>query len=410
MRNKPLMKKTKKVKSKNTKEIPNNPILLETETKLLDEVELTKKKLGKIKEDLDVIIDAINSNSSLLSKAASIWGEIPLWQKITGGILLIVPLFVIGIAAAITTFLTLSLFTLLTYTASSLLLDNHHRQNEKNIKILKTGFSNLADVLIGIMSSLDIFREQLAQEIDRFQKENNQLTEQTQTLKKNINQLNLQLEQLTNTEQKLHLTQEELEQTCASLKSVLEEQTQLVEKTQKELNQTLQDYQHNQNQLSEKIVELNDVKIKTDLEIEKTKKIAMALNGAVQTLSKAVIKDDEQKASFQHRLEEFLNNKEKSFEAVAERICDAEHELSLVKDELKLSVVRYQELLEKQGALIERHERQLEKTDNQPITEQSQKIRHTTSLKTMGFYSVKEPISLLNQQKENTFAINVEIH
>ncbi|CZI33469.1 Uncharacterised protein [Legionella pneumophila] len=55
-------------------------------------------------------------------------------------------------------------------------------------------------------------------------------------------------------------------------------------------------------------------------------------------------------------MNDFLSNKEQSFNDVAQRICEAERELCLVKEELNFSNKRYQELLERQEEVVNRLE------------------------------------------------------
>lgn len=353
----------------------------QTVQKHLEEVLVIKQKLADIKENFNKIIDAIAHNPSLFSRAASYWGTLPLWQKIIAGIILIVPLFIIGVAVQLFALLSTSIFTLITYTTSSLLLDNHHNQNENSAEQLKASVGSLADALGTVILSLDTLREQLTLEIKQFQKENEQLAVHVSTLKEQILTLSNQAEQLKDTEQKLRSTLVELNKTKTTLESSIQEQSSLLQQSQSKLEQVIQEFQANQTQLSNKIIELNQVNIEMGLAVENGKKVSSTLEGVVETLSKTVIADEQQRVTFQHRLNDFLSNKEKSFDQVAERICEAELKLEQVRNELTQSNQKYRELLD-------RHEQQvirLERLDDVQATAQTNPAR---KLKTLGLFAL----------------------
>lgn len=162
----------------------------------------TQNKIQKIKADLNQLIQAMNHNPSLLSRAASFWNEIPLWQKITAGAVLTVPLLMIGLMANLAALITLSIVTGIVYTVSHILLENHQSQNRDNIEGLKAGISSLANLLDSVISTLELLREQLAIEIDAFQKENAHLTANIEQFCEQIKTLKSQIIELTNTEKK----------------------------------------------------------------------------------------------------------------------------------------------------------------------------------------------------------------
>lgn len=66
-----------------------------------EKIVTTQNKIQKIKVDLNQLIQAMNQNPSLLSRAANLWNKIPLWQKITAGAVLTVPLLLTGLMANI---------------------------------------------------------------------------------------------------------------------------------------------------------------------------------------------------------------------------------------------------------------------------------------------------------------------
>ncbi|MBL7478505.1 LegC2/C7 family Dot/Icm T4SS effector [Legionella bononiensis] len=350
-----------------------------------EKIVTTQNKIQKIKVDLNQLIQAMNQNPSLLSRAANLWNKIPLWQKITAGAVLTVPLLLTGLMANLAALITLSIVTAIVYTASSFLLDNHQSQNTDNSEQLNAGISSLVELLDTIISTLDLLREQLAIEIDAFQKENERLTESVQQFCEQIKTLKSQISELNDTEKALRATQIELELTAKTLKGSIEEQSQVLENTQKELEQVVLAYKDNQNQLSDKIKELEDIKLKMGKEVDQAQSITLVLRSTVEALSKTVIADEEQRTSFQLRLNEFLTNKEKSFDQVAERICEAERKLAVVTKQLEQSNQRYRTLLDRQEQQIIRLE-QLDAEQSNEVQEFSNEVKPSIN----GFYAIKK--------------------
>ena len=250
---------------------------------------------------------------------------------------------------------------------------------------MKAGISSLVDLLDSVISTLELLREQLAIEIDAFQKENARLTQNVDQFCEQIKTLKSEIIELTDTEKKLRATQVELEHTTTTLKGSIEEQSQVLENTQKQLEQVVQAYKENQNQLSDKIKELDGIKVKMGKEVEQARAVGLVLSGTVETFSNMVIQDKEQRAAFHKRLEEFLTNKEKSFVEIADRICDAERKLSVVTKQLEESNQRYRKLLDRQEQQIIR----LEQIDVvQP--EEVQESFHGVKPSINGFYAIKK--------------------
>ncbi|HBD7253170.1 TPA: hypothetical protein KKX04_002708 [Legionella pneumophila] len=346
---------------------------------------ITQNKIQKIKADLNKLIQSMNNNPSWLSRAASFWNEIPLWQKITAGAVLTIPLLMIGIMANLAALITLSIVTGIIYTVSHILLENHQSQNTDNIENLKAGISSLVDLLDSVISTLELLREKLAIEVDAFQKENVRLTQNVDQFCEQINTLKSEIIELTVTEKKLRATQVDLEQSATKLKGSIEEQSQVLENTQKQLEQVVQAYKENQNQLSDKIKELDDIKVKMGKEVEQARAVGLVLSGTVETFSSMVIQDKEQRAAFLKRLEDFLTNKEKSFVEIADRICDAERKLSVVTKQLAESNQRYRKLLDRQEQQIIRLE-QIDVVQPDEVQESFDGVKPSIN----GFYAIKK--------------------
>ncbi|KTD71610.1 inclusion membrane protein A [Legionella steelei] len=350
-----------------------------------EKIVTTQNKIQKIKVDLNQLIQSMNNNPSWFSRAASFWNEIPLWQKVLGGVGCTVPLLVIGVLANLAALITLSIVTAIGYTASHILLENHQNQNTNNTENLNAGISSLVELLDTVISTLDLLREQLALEIEAFQKENARLTQNVDQFCEQINTLKSEISKLSDTEKALRATQIDLELTAKTLKGSIEEQSQVLENTQKELEQVVLAYKDNQNQLSDKIKELDEVKVKMSKEVDQAQSLSLVLRSTVEALSKTVIADEEQRTSFQLRLNEFLTNKEKSFDQVAERICEAERKLSVVTKQLEESNQRYRKLLDRQEQQIIRLE-QIDMVQPEEVQESFDGVKPSIN----GFYAIKK--------------------
>ncbi len=350
-----------------------------------EKIVTTQNKIQKIKVDLNQLIQSMNNKPSWLSRAASFWSEIPLWQKITAGAVLTIPLLMIGLMANLAALITLSIVTGIIYAVSHILLENHQNQNTNNTENLNAGISSLVDLLDTVISTLDLLREQLALEIDAFQKENARLTQNVDQFCEQISTLKSEISKLTDTEKALRATQIDLELTAKTLKGSIEEQSQVLENTQKELEQVVLAYKDNQNQLSDKIKELDEVKVKMSKEVDQAQTLSLVLRSTVEALSKTVIADEEQRTSFQLRLNEFLTNKEKSFDQVAERICEAERKLSVVTKQLEESNQRYRKLLDRQEQQIIRLE-QIDMVQPDEVQESFDGVKPSIN----GFYAIKK--------------------
>ncbi|MDI9819072.1 MULTISPECIES: LegC2/C7 family Dot/Icm T4SS effector [unclassified Legionella] len=322
----------------------------------LTQIVFSQEQLGQLKHSLGIIIDTMEQNESLFSRVANFWGELPLWQKILGGIILTVPTLAVGLIAHITILLAISGATVAAYAASGIVLDDHHSCNKNMTDRLKQGIYSLADILEITITALDKIRKNLAEEIEKFRNENQRLINSLDALENQVDALTNQVEVLAATEALLRSSRNELETTAVKLKKTVADNEKLLKANQDELAEVKKDYERSKVQLTEKVSELAEVRVSMGLEIEKAKRVAATLQGTVQTLSGTVIEDACQRSSFQERLTKFLSDKEASFDSIANRICEAERELAIVKEELKQSNKRYESLLERQEKQVDRLE------------------------------------------------------
>lgn len=314
----------------------------------LEQINASKKRLNKVKKNIDKQIVSFNENPSLFSKASAFWGKIFWWQKAIIGIMLTVPIFAAALAAHLVVLLVVSFHLLVTYTGSSLLLDNHYQNNQADKEKLKQEFSSLASILETIIDSLDKLRKQLGLEIEKLHQENEQLVELIKKLSGKVNALTLQTLQLAPVEERLKLTERELEENVIKIAKQTQIQTDLIGQYQNQLQQLAHDANLKQSKLSTQIDELNQVKETLADDLKKAKQIGDILQGTVKTLSQA------QNPIFQKRLENFLNNQELTLDHFANSLLNLEEELRLVKEKLEAGNERHEVLLDRQEEQVVR--------------------------------------------------------
>lgn len=342
--------------SDTAKKIIVDPLSFEKEVTGLESIASSNELLIQVRNSLNAIIDSLEQNPSILSSLTKYWGELPWWQRIIMGILVSGPTLVIGVAANIGFLITLSGLSAGAYITSGVVLEDHHQHTKVITQKLKEGVFEIADVLVLTISALDTIRQKLAVEVQKFQEENLRLKSSITLLSEQTYSLTMQIKSSIVTEKHLRQTKIELEKTAATLKQELTNNSQQYEETIKQIELLKQDHDKCTNALTADIKELTMKRKELEGELQKTKGLAIMLQGAVQTLSSTVINDAQQRENFQARLEDFVKNKEKSFTDFVDRICKTESELASVKMELKESLERHNSLMSQQSELIERLE------------------------------------------------------
>ncbi|STX28116.1 inclusion membrane protein A [Legionella beliardensis] len=323
----------------------------------LKKIALTQEHLLQIKNNLGAIIDLLSKDKSIFTKASDYWGDLPIWQKIIGGVVLSFPTLAAGVAAHLGVLLALSGATVVVYATGSIILDDHHSYNKNITEHLKKGIFYLADILSITISALDKIREDLSVEIQKFKTENQKLANNVAVLSEKIESLTNQIELFVATERLLKETQEKLEKEAERLKQSASENEVLLEKNAIELTQVRKDYEQSRRQLNEKVTELVEVKTTLEAEVKKAKNVATALQSTVKTLSGTVIKDGKNREIFQKRITEVIDSGEQSFLVINDRVQSLEKELREVKEQLEQSNNRYHELLDRQETQVERLEK-----------------------------------------------------
>lgn len=363
----------------------------------LEHIIETKEKISQVKDSLGSIIDTMAQNPSLFNQAATYYGELPLWKKLVIGVGLSVPTLAVGVFAEIGVLLVISGVTVVAYTATGIVLEDHHHCNVNIADRLKKGIISLADVLELTIKALDSIGEKLAEEVEKFKLENMKLAENVSELTYQVESLSSQVEIFIEIERLLRQTKEDLEESTAILKQSSVDQASLLKQNQEELAKVTRQYKLSQMQLSEKVTELKGVRILMDQEIEKVSKLSITLESTVSTLSKVVIEDSNDRKAFQKKLQKFLGDNEADFIKVLTSLRDTGEGLHQGKEEFERANQRYNELLSKQEELIGR----LEIIDKKIATEHALPKESMASLLNLnGIYANKSlPVSEVIKDK-----------
>jgi chromosome segregation ATPase len=335
-------------------------------------------------------VQTLNDNPSLITRAATFWGGLPMWEKILVGVGVSgVPL-AVGLVAHLGVLLVIGSTTGVVYTAGSIVLDDHHTNNVNIARKVEEGVMGLADILGYIIDLLDKIREQFAHEIERFKLENSRLTDNIDNLQDQVENLGAQVELFRETERVLKEIKEGLEKTAIDLAQSTVKQTELLEQNERQLTEIRRTYEKSQLQLGEKVVELNGVKEQLTLKVKQANLVAQTLQGTVETLTGTVISDTQDRQMFQQKLDGFLKDKEGSFDTVSSRIVKAEEELLRVKEQLNESNLKYKELLKRQEDQVSRLEQLNKSVIGRFIVPTQQPTQVPESLHTLGFHAPKK--------------------
>ncbi|WP_131795584.1 LegC2/C7 family Dot/Icm T4SS effector [Fluoribacter gormanii] len=368
----------------------------DTEQDKLEKITITKEIFEEIRKSLQDTVKSMEKNPSIFSRAAEYWGELPLWQKIIGGVALTVPTLIIGIAAHIGFLLALCGVTAVTYAAGGVILDDHHKCSTSAVESLQKGILGLADLLELTINALDIIRKQLATEIQKFVKENEKLAENIEALSNQIDAIDKQVIATSKVNTILGETKDGLVAVSESLKEGVTQQADLMKQNQEKLDRITEAYSANQKELALKVLEVQKVRFELGEELTKARSLIEALHSSVSQLSLVAIGDEEKRLAFQKKLDEFIENKEASFLQIADRICASEEKLKLVQLELENTNRRYHELLQIQ----EKHIDTLKILSTQSPSEQTPKTTPVGEiLSNVGIYATRQgaPVSQATQ-------------
>lgn len=313
-----------------------------------------QQQLEQIKQQLLRCIDSIAQSSSWITQLSLWWGSLSWWLKITAAAVIMLPLLLIGLAAQIVILSAIGC-CLLGFSALTIAVMENHQQHQINhIQEIKTTILSLTDLLAAIILNIEASSNQLAAEIDHVHKANQRLTEQCTELEEEIIRLNSSNQHLEQNQHQLLEVQKKLQTTISTIDSTVIEQTALLQKSQVVLAETTAEYKKNQLQLAATVTELNEVKEVLSLEIYKAQRITETLNKVVTLLSTTTLEDQQQRELFFTKLNAFINNQQRHFDAFAKNLVESGQHLSQAVHDIKANSSRFSSLLDKQEQQVNR--------------------------------------------------------
>jgi hypothetical protein len=370
----------------------------------IEKLLITEDIFKRIKESLIVTIKSMEKNPSMFSRAADFWGELPLWQKIMGGLTVTVPTLILGLVANVGFLLALCGITTLAYAGGGIILDDHHNHTVSIIDSLTKGVLGLANLLEVTITALDKIRQKLTEEVEKFSSENAILQNSNEKLTEELESLGHEIQAAAALTESLKKTKESLEAAAVSLNEQMQEKADLLNLNQERLEQVTEDYHASQQHLENKIGEFALIESKLGLELEKTKKTVLTLQDTVAQLVDTVIVGERQQQEFKDRMDSFFETQGNKFNSIAERIGETEQKLAVSEVKLKQNNVEYQSQLvelrqqiERLTLLGDRRQKQIENVSSLPT-----EVLINALLK-RGFFATKNP-----QQETPTTAFEAQ--
>ena len=146
-----------------------------------------------------------------------------------------------------------------------------------------------------------------------------------------------------------------LEEVITALEAQTKEQANVLVARKEQLELALNDYQASRVLLDNTVGELALVKSDMAKEVDRFKQTQIILTKTIATLSKAAIKDEDNKNAFLSQLTELIKEKETSFQQVASGVLSVNQRLTSVSQEFEACIERHKSLLTAQ----EQHMHQL---------------------------------------------------
>jgi hypothetical protein len=346
---------------------------------------ITQDIFKKIRENLVATIESMEKNPSLLSRAARFWGGFPLWGKILAGIILTVPLLILGIVAHLGFVLAICGVTAVFYTGISLLLDNHHKCAVRATENFSKGIMGLANLLELTITALDRIRQKLAEEVQKFATENEKLAKNVSSLGTQIEQLSIEVETSAKLACSLKETKKELEETVKKLEGQAVKQEEILNSHKKELAQLTDEYSKCQAKMTADVEDFGKIKNQLQKEVTAAKQLADYFATLSREMSIKLFEDEKIKQKFNERLTTFLNDGKASFAALAERWGEAEEKFKQSQAALAQSNEMHRALLETQKTYTDK----LEAITFKIAGAYSPKVRN--ALNQVGFFTRSNP-------------------
>lgn len=309
----------------------------ETLTKILD----TQQKVNKVKEDLNVIVDAIAKNPSMLSRAANAWGELPLWLKIGGGVLVVGPTLALGIVFHGPVLLAVTGVSAVAYAGGGIVLDDHYSNQKIVTDQIKQGVIGLTDLLGIIITALEKLHTQLKEEVEKFTMQNVKLTDNVANLEKEVQFLQENAKIFIQTQKLLSETEERLKATANELSTESEK----LNAVNKELFEVRKAFAVCQVELEDTLGKLKTTSAELDKQIETATTNNDVLLGALKKMSESSKVDAQTRENLNTQMADYLKNRETILAAVIEQNRKSTTELARVNQQLEIATEKNEKLV-----------------------------------------------------------------
>ncbi len=323
----------------------------------LAEVVNAKNSVARVKQGLAVIIDSIQSNESMFTGWSRKWGDLEVWKRILTGTIIMSPPVIAAIATEAAVLFAISAGVAVIFTASSIVLDDHHSATHKINEALKNGVASLADILGTVIEVLEGIALKLNAEVNKLKVQNSILQEQVETMKAEITKLATQVGALTTTRERIADDVERLE-------TQISNGGEFIDRWQLELLQVKDNYSLVNEELKGKVSELSLTRDAFEKQLGDASRLTEMLQATNAQLREMILDGESSHQQRQHAFEEFIQGKGDIFDNIAAKVSTAEQELQLVKKELERANLRYTKLLARHERLADRQEQQVRRLES----------------------------------------------
>lgn len=366
---------------------PNaNPLPVEAEQLKNSEqisVELNKSDITDARENLNKIIASFQHHQSLLSQAADLWHNLSLWKKIGVGLVLIAPLFLLGVILFIPLLTTFSIGLMILYTACSYLLDDHYSTNDSSMNELKEGVYKLGDLLDTILVNLDQLSQEFDEQLDKLKMENSSLANNVTEFSLQLEHLTSELDELSEANNKFRNINGELQNTSNKLNEQSKKYADQLELSEKQLAEVIAKHSALNSSLLEQISQLVKENEHVHKEVQKMSEVSQILRKLSFEMSKHVLAGKESQDILMKKIDEFITNGNESLEHLVGKLNATTDLLRENTDSFKDSNERYKQLLDQQESQNKRFEKVLIKLE--------QSSNSSKLLQQVGLYGSRKP-------------------
>jgi uncharacterized membrane protein YheB (UPF0754 family) len=161
-------------------------------------------------------------------------------------------------------------------------------------------------------------------------------------------------------------------------------------------------------------LELNQVQLEMGQQLKNLNTVVQSLQKVVESYADQAIQNEQDRTIFQSKLTEFVTDREKSYEEVAQRIQKRNEELLIVQNKFDRLQEKYQALLNRQGNVIQRLEQEIPAKKSskavfvKPTNVQTEEtpLKHAHQIKNLGLHAEKKKHRSRHHHPKETSEVN----